>query len=194
MVARPDAGPGCLWMKTLHNRVLGGPADPQEKPHPMLRWFWSWFFILVFGVMALVRPWSSANFSPKANYESETRIAGLPLIAVGAQANGVIAIGGRATGIIAIGGIAIGVFAIGGVAIGGFALAGLSAGFFALGGGAVGWWALGGGAAGRYAFGGVAVGDYAYAGNGIAIGYHEANGRQKEKLLGNATYSGDRHP
>ena len=30
----------------------------------------------------------------------------------------------------------------------------------------------------------VAVGGYAYAGNGVAFGYHEASGRQKEKLFG----------
>lgn len=186
MVARPDAGPGCLWMKNLHNRALG-PADPQEKPHPMFRWFWSWYFILLIGFMLLARPWSSTGYSPRGSYESETRIAGLPLVAVGAEAKGVIAIGGRAKGIIAIGGIAVGVVAIGGLALGGFSFGGLSAGIFALGGGAVGWWAMGGGAAGRYAFGGAAIGDYAYAGNGVALGYHEANGRQKEKLLGNST-------
>src|SRR6267143_935452 len=30
----------------------------------------------------------------------------------------------------------------------------------------------------------LAIGGYAYAGNGIAFGYHEAGGRQKEKLFG----------
>src|SRR6266567_295070 len=34
------------------------------------------------------------------------------------------------------------------------------------------------------AVGGLAVGGYAYAGNGVAYGYHEACGRQKEKLIG----------
>src|SRR6266478_5135275 len=44
--------------------------------------------------------------------------------------------------------------------------------------------AIGGRAIGYRAFGGLAVGGYAYAGNGIAFGYHEAGGRQKEKLFG----------
>ena len=57
-------------------------------------------------------------------------------------------------------------------------------GFIALAGLAVGWRAIGGGAVGYRAFGGLAVGGYAYAGNGVAYGYHEACGRQKEKLVG----------
>src|SRR6266851_1164368 len=43
---------------------------------------------------------------------------------------------------------------------------------------------IGGGAVGYRAFGGRAVCGYAYAGNGVAYGYHEACGRQKEKLIG----------
>src|SRR6266852_4711593 len=39
-------------------------------------------------------------------------------------------------------------------------------------------------AIGYRAFGGLAIGGYGYAGNGVAFGYHEAGGRQKEKLLG----------
>ena len=88
------------------------------------------------------------------------------------------------SGVIAIGGIAVGVVAIGGLAIGGIAVGGLSLAILALGGGAFGWWALGGAALGRYALGGFAFGDYAYAGSGVAYGYHEASGRQKEKLFG----------
>jgi len=43
---------------------------------------------------------------------------------------------------------------------------------------------VGGGAIGYRAFGGLAAGGYAYAGNGVAYGYHEASGRQKERLFG----------
>ena len=69
--------------------------------------------------------------------------------------------------------MAIGVIAIGGVAVGVLALGGL----------ALGAWALGGGALGDYAFGGLAVGGYAYAGGGVAVGDHEASGRQQERLV-----------
>ena len=31
---------------------------------------------------------------------------------------------------------------------------------------------------------GLAAGGYAYGGNGVAYGYHEASGRQKERLFG----------
>lgn len=183
MLTRPDAGPGCSWMKRLHERIPGPSATP-EAPNPLLRWTWGFclFFILLF--VPLTRPWVSVNMNGTREYQSSMRIAGMPLVAVGAHPSGVIAIGGRPTGVISLGGIAVGVVAIGGLAFGGIALGGLSLAIFALGGGALGWWAMGGGALGRYAFGGVAVGDYAYAGNGVAIGLHEANGRQKERLLG----------
>jgi hypothetical protein len=100
----------------------------------------------------------------KRSYESSAHIGGVPLCASGPAPVAVVAVGGRPRGAIAIGGIAFGVIAAGGVA--------------------VGWRALGGGAIGYRAFGGLAIGGYAYAGNGIAFGYHEAGGRQKEKLFG----------
>ena len=184
MLTRPDAGPGCSWMKRMHERVLG-PSGPPDQPNPRMRWFWGFylFMMLVFILLPFTRPWPSTNLNGAREYESPMRIAGMPVIAMGAHPNAVIAIGGRPTGLIAIGGIAVGVVAIGGLAFGGIALGGLSAAIFALGGGALGWWALGGGAVGRYALGGLAVGDYAYAGNGVAFGLHEAGGRQKEQLL-----------
>jgi hypothetical protein len=185
MLTRPDAGPGCSWMKRMHERVPGPSVTPVQ-PNPRIRWFWGFFsFLILFLVLVqLTRRWSSVvNMDGVREYQSPVRIAGLPVIAMGAHPNGVVAIGGRPTGFIAIGGIAVGVVAIGGLAFGGIALGGLSAAIFALGGGALGWWAVGGGAVGRYALGGLAFGDYAYAGNGVAYGYHEASGRQKEKLL-----------
>ena len=48
---------------------------------------------------------------------------------------------------------------------------------------AVGCLALGGGAFGYFSLGGLAVGGYAYAGGGVALGYHEASGGQRERLL-----------
>jgi hypothetical protein len=182
MLTRPDAGPGCSWMKRML-RAIPNPSVTPEAPNPFLRWTWGFylFFILLF--VPMTRPWVSVNLNGTREYQSSMRIAGMPVIALGAHPSGVIAIGGRPTGVIAIGGIAVGVVAIGGLAFGGIALGGLSLAIFALGGGAIGWWALGGGAVGRYALGGLAFGDYAYAGNGVAFGYHEASGHQKEKLL-----------
>ena len=182
MLTRPDAGPGCSWMKALQESVPK-PSIPSETPKPWFRWFWGLYFLLMLGLLPLTRPWSSVNFNGTREYQSQMQIAGMPVVAVGAHPNAVIAIGGRPTGFIAIGGVAVGVVAVGGLAFGGIALGGLSAAIFALGGGAVGWWAMGGGAVGRYALGGLAFGDYAYAGNGVAYGYHEACGCQKEKLL-----------
>lgn len=185
MLTRSDAGPGCSWMKRLEES-LPKPNVPDERPRPWARRFWSpyLFVLLALMLVQLTRPWVPLTLNSTRGYQSEMRIAGIPLIALGAHPNGVIAIGGRPTGVIAIGGIAVGVVAIGGLAFGGITLGGLSAAIFALGGGALGWWAFGGGAVGRYALGGFAIGDYAYAGNGVAYGYHEASGRQKEKLFG----------
>ena len=191
MLRRPDAGPGCSWMKRLDEKVgsLGGDASQGEAPPKVLKKFWIlyWvFMVLVFtGSYFLRRPslvWPKE--SPLTPHESSLRVAGLPLFAYGDTPRGIVAVGGRPVGVLAVGGIAVGLIAIGGVAIGGIALSGLSLGILALGGGALGWWAVGGGAVGKYAFGGLALADYAYSGNGIALGRHEANGRQKERLFG----------
>lgn len=181
MVKRPGSGPGCLWMRRLNDRIPGPAPGQPEKPR---RGTWI-LFLLIFGTIALTnlgRPWLPATLVE--SYESPTRIAGLPLFAMGEHPRGIIAYGNFPVGVIAIGGASFGVIAFGGVAVGAFALSGLSLGIFAIGGGAVGWWAFGGGAAGYYATGGGAVGAYAYSGNGVALGYYEAHGRQKEKLLG----------
>lgn len=182
MLTHPDAGPGCSWMKRIV-KALPEPGATPEGPNPFLRWMWGFYLFLFLFFIPLLRPWGPVTMSSTREYQSQMRIAGMPVIALGAHPNGVIAIGGRPIGVIAVGGIAVGVLAIGGLAFGGVALGGLSLAIFALGGGAIGWWALGGGAVGRYALGGFAFGDYAYAGGGIAYGYHEASGRQKEKLL-----------
>ena len=188
MLTRPGAGPGSSWMRRWSERLarLGEAVPPTQTTAPRAKWFWviyGVFFALVFFVVPLWR----GPFPPRpamTPYESPVRLGGLPLIAYGETPQGVIAVGGHATGLIAIGGIAVGVIAVGGITLGAIALSGLSMGILALGGGALGWWALGGGAVGYYAFGGLAVGGYAYAGNGVALGYYEASGRQKERLLG----------
>ncbi len=181
MVKRPGSGPGCLWMRRLNDRIPGPVPGQPEKPR---RRMWV-FFLLIFGLIALANlggRWLPV--APVEPYESAARIAGLPLYTKGEHPRGIIAYGNFPIGVIAIGGAAFGLIAIGGVAAGAFALSGLSLGIFAIGGGAAGWWAFGGGAVGYYATGGGALGAYAYSGNGVAIGYFEAHGRQKEKLFG----------
>ena len=190
MLRRPDAGPGCSWMKRWDQGIGGAktaPSRPQTAPW-FVKWFWVFYGVFMFAVFAgtyyLRGPgYLFPKHSPLVPYESTIHFAGLPLLAYGDTPRGIVAVGGRPVGVLAVGGIAVGLIAIGGVAIGGIALGGLSIGILALAGGALGWWAVGGGAVGKYAFGGLALGDYAYSGNGIALGRYEASGRQKERLF-----------
>ncbi len=156
MLTREGSAPGPAWMR----RVSEGATDPAT----LRRWskgLWACFAALMVFTFLLGHIVERVAAAPS---KSELRIGGLPLVACGLKARGIIAIGGQATGLLALGGVAVGVIAIGG--------------------GALGWSALGGGAAGYYALGGLAVGGYAYSGNGVALGYYEASGRQKEQLLG----------
>ncbi len=182
MLTRPGSAPGSGWMRNLSDRLASGPADPRSLP----RRFWIWyiaFMSLVLVILPIVQRRAMPSYDMRS-YESSMRIAGVPLFAVGPAPVAIIAVGGRPRGMIALGGIALGVIAVGGVAVGGLAIGGVSLGLFVLAGLAIGWQAAGGGAIGYRAFGGLAVGGYAYAGNGVAYGYHEACGRQKEKLFG----------
>ncbi len=188
MLTRPGAGPGCSWMKrwSEHFQLLAEKASEKGAGRAMPKWFW-WLWLAFFVVVFLILPLQRGPYvapAPSKSYESSVHLAGLPLLVYGPEARGIVAVGGKATGVVAIGGVAVGLIAFGGVALGGISLGGLSVGILALGGGALGWWAVGGGAAGYYAFGGLAMGGYAYAGNGVALGYYEASGRQKEQLLG----------
>jgi len=185
MLTRPGSTPGSGWLRSVSERLASAPADTQSPP----RRFWAGyiaFMALVFVILPLVqrRAMQPYDMRNTPSYESAVRWAGLPLFALGPAPVGIAAIGGRPRGVVAIGGIALGVIAVGGLAAGGIAIGGLSLGLVALAGLAVGWRAMGGGAVGYRAFGGLALGAYAYAGNGIAFGYHEACGRQKEKLFG----------
>ncbi len=166
MIIRPGSPPGPAWMRNA-SETLADPAGSRQ----FLKWFWIGFAI--FMVLSFLLT-SALGRAATRSYESPTRIAGMPLLAYGAEPRGIIALGGRASGVIAVGGVAVGAVAIGGLALGGIAFGGLSLGLLALGGGAAGYYALGGGA----------VGGYAYAGNGVALGYHEASGGQKESLFG----------
>jgi hypothetical protein len=183
MLTREGSAPGSGWMRNVSDRLASGPADTRSAL-PRSYWlFYSIFMIVVLGIIPAIQRRTMPVYSVRS-YESAAQIAGMPLFASGASPVAIIAIGGRPRGVIAIGGIATGVIAIGGLAIGGLAVGGLSVGLVAFAGLALGWRALGGAAVGYRAFGGLALGAYAYAGNGLAYGYHEASGRQKEKLFG----------
>jgi hypothetical protein len=185
MLTRPGSTPGSGWMRSVSERWASAPADTQSAP----RLFWAGytaFMALVLVILPIVqrRAMQSYDMRNTRSYESSTRWAGLPLFAVGPAPVAIVAIGGRPRGVVAIGGIALGVIAVGGLAAGGIAIGGVSLGLLAFAGLAIGWRAVGGLAVGYRAAGGLAVGGYAYAGNGVAIGYHEACGRQEEKLFG----------
>ncbi len=185
MLTRPGSTPGSGWIRGVSERLASAPADTQSPP----RRFWAAYFAfmaLVLVILPLVqrRALQSYDMRNTRSYESSAQWAGLPLFAIGPAPVAIVAIGGRPRGVLAIGGIAIGVIAMGGLAAGGIAIGGVSLGLLAFAGLAIGWRAVGGCAVGFRAFGGLAFGGYAYAGNGVAFGYHEACGRQKEKLFG----------
>lgn len=182
MLSRPGSTPGSGWMKNVSERLASGPADRRSVPPR----YWLWYIALM-ALLIVVLPMALRRSVPPIKmptYESSLHIAGLPAFAYGQAPVAIIAVGGRPRGVVAIGGIAVGLVAIGGLAAGGLAFGGVSFGVFALAGLAVGWKAVGGAAIGYRTFGGLAAGGYAYAGNGIAYGYHEASGRQKERLFG----------
>lgn len=109
-------------------------------------------------------------------YESETRIFGLPLIHIVSNrmkiAKGIIAIGPVSIGVVSIGAVSVGIFSFGGIAMGLLAFGGASLGFFmAMGGVAVAYdLAVGGfSIAKNMAAGGMAIaGDIAIGGQSIA--------------------------
>jgi hypothetical protein len=180
MLTRPGSEPGPAWMRKLGD----GTIDPRELRRKMLRVI-VFFGILqagsiIIGDIALYQ----AHGRHVHSYNSQIQIAGLPLLSIGPTAHGIIAYGGVAAGIIAIGGVSAGVIAFGGLSVGVFAFGGLSVGILALAGFALGWRAVGGLAAGHSALGALAIGRYAYAGAGVAFGYDEACGKQKESLFG----------
>jgi hypothetical protein len=166
-------------------RKLGdGTAEPQQLRRKMLRIL---LFLgtlqalsIIIGDVAMYQ----ARGRHVHSYNSPIQIAGLPLLSIGPTAHGIIAYGGVATGIVAIGGVSAGVIAFGGLSVGVFAFGGLSAGILAIAGVALGWRAVGGLAIGNAALGALAIGRYAYAGTGVAFGYDEACGKQKESLFG----------
>jgi hypothetical protein len=178
MLIRPGAAPGPAWMRNISESSADMRSGPRAIP------FWIFFLLYMAVILLTTHLITAVVFSGQHAYVSLTQIAGLPLLSYGSTAKGIIAIGGKATGVVAIGGLAIGVVAIGGLTIGAVSLGGASLALVAFGGLALGWRAVGGMAVGRAALGGLAIGKYAYAGNGVALGFAEASGRQKEQLLG----------
>lgn len=177
MLTRPGSEPGPAWMREL-------ALDPRRLRKAILGVIIFFGLIQVGSIVVADLAVYRAHGRHVRTYNSRIKIAGMPLLSVGGKAHGVIAYGGLATGIVAIGGVAAGVVAFGGVSVGVFAFGGLTIGLIVLGAGAVGWRALGAVAVGHAALGSLAIGRYAYAGPGVAFGYHEASGGQKESLFG----------
>jgi hypothetical protein len=178
MLTRPGSKPGPAWMRNISDSL----GDP-DRARTVMMPFWAFFILYLLAILLLTHFVTAIALSRDHIYESQTRIAGLPLFSYGPVAHGIIAVGGRATGVIALGGIAAGFIAFGGLSLGAISIGGLSLGLLSIAGVALGWRAMGGLAVGQAALGGLAVGRYAYAGNGVAYGAREASGRQKEHLL-----------
>jgi hypothetical protein len=178
MLTRPGSKPGPAWMRNISDSL----AHP-DRARTVMMPFWGFFILYLLAILLLTHFITAIALSRDHIYESQTRIAGLPLFSYGPVAHGIIAVGGRATGVIALGGIAAGFIAFGGLSLGVISIGGLSFGLLSIAGVALGWRAMGGLAVGQAALGGLAVGRYAYAGNGVAYGAREASGRQKEHLL-----------
>lgn len=180
MLTRPGSDPGPAWMRKFGD----GTVDPQQLRRKILR------VVIFFGILQAVSiiigdiAVYQTHGRHVRSYDSKIQVAGLPLLSIGPSAHGIIAYGGVASGIIAVGGVSAGVIAFGGLSVGVLVFGGLSAGILALAGVALGWRAVGGLAIGNAALGGLAIGRYAYAGYGVAFGYDEASGKQKESLFG----------
>lgn len=179
MLTRPGSQPGREWMRKLST----SPEGPRRLRKAILR------ILVLFGVLQVASIVVAdvavyrAHARHVGTYNSPVEITGMPLLSVGRTAHGVIAYGGVATGILAIGGVSAGVIAFGPISVGVFSFLALSLGIFALTALAIGWRAVGALAFGHAAPGALSVGRYAY-GPGIAFGYHEAGGKQKESLFG----------
>ena len=178
MLTRPGFAPGPEWMR----KPAGSPAGFRQIRKAILR------IRVLFGGLqvasVVVRDIARDRVHGRhGRCYSLVQIAAMTPLFVGRAAHSVIAYGGVATGIVAIFGVTAGVIALGGISVGVFSFGALSLGMFVLAALAVGWRAVGALAFGHAALGVVSIGRYAY-GPGIAIGYHEASGKQKESLFG----------
>src|SRR3989441_1684928 len=148
MLTRPGAGPGCRWMRQINEKVTRTGQESETAPRWWKR-YWLIYGSFMFLWLLVVAPLLRHSVPPVAsriqNYESETRIAGLPLWARGSTPRGIIAIGGQPIRLVAIGGLPVGIIAVGGAGGGIFFFSGLCVGLVAFGGGAGGVWGVGGG-------------------------------------------------
>src|SRR5437899_12954313 len=118
MLIRPGAGPGCGWMRQINEKVTRTGQESETAPRWWKRYwliYGSFMFLWLLVVAPLLRHSVPPVASPIQNYESETRIAGLPLWARGSTPRGIIAIGGQPIGLVADGGLPLGVHAVRGV-------------------------------------------------------------------------------
>jgi len=178
MLTRPGSEPGPEWM-----RQLGSQEGFRQIRKAILGICVLVAVIQVAAIVVADIAVYHAHGRPLRSYNSPMQIGGLPLLSVGRTAHGVIACGGVATGIVAVGGVAAGVIAFGPVSVGVFCFGAMSLGIVVLAALAVGWRAVGALAVGHAVVGVLSIGRYAY-GPGIALGYHEASGKQKESLFG----------
>jgi hypothetical protein len=178
VLSRPGSEPGPEWMRGLAAAPKASPDSERVFGHPGAFWVIQVAAIVVADV-AVYR----AHGWHARSYESPIQIAGMPLLSMGRTAHGVITCGGVATGIVAISGVTAGVIAFGAASVGVFSFGALSVGILVLAAVAIGWRAVGAVAVGHATLGAVAIGRYAY-GPGMALGYHQASGKQKESLFG----------
>ena len=179
MLTRPGSEPGPAWMRKLSS----SPEGFRQIRKAILGISVLVGVIQVASIVVADIAVYRAHGRHVRFYNSPIQIAGMPLLSVGRTAHGVLAYGGVATGIVAVGGVTAGVIALGAISVGIFSFGALSLGIFVMAALAVGWRAVGALAFGHAALGAVSIGRYAY-GPGIALGYHEASGKQKESLFG----------
>ena len=177
MLTRPGFAPGPEWMR----KPAGSPAGFRQIRKAILR------IRVLFGGLqvasVVVRDIARDRVHGRHGRSySLVQIAGMTPLFVGRAAHWVIAYGGVATGIVAIFGVTAGVIAFEAISVGAFSFGALSLAIFVLA-------AL---AAGRLrGRPGICPRDprrgfdwpYAY-GFAMALGYHEASGKQKESLFG----------
>ena len=179
MLTRPGSEPGPEWMRKLGSSPEGFRQIRKAILGMSVLFGVLQVALIVVADIAVYR----AHGRHQRSYNSPRKIAGMPLLSVGPIAHGVIAYGGVATGIVAIGGVTAGVIAFGPISVGVFSFGALSLGIFVLAALAVGWRAVGALAIGHATLGVLSIGRYAY-GPGMAFGYHQASGKQKESLFG----------
>ena len=178
MLTRPGFAPGPEWM----GEPAGSPAGFRQIRKAILRIRVLFGGLQVASVVVRDIARDRVHGRHGRSDNSLVQIAGMTPLFVGRAAHSVIAYGGVATGIVAIFGVTAGVIAFEAISVGAFSFGALSLAIFVLAALAAGW------LRGRP---GICPRDprrcfdwpYAY-GFAMALGYHEASGKQKESLFG----------